>query len=506
MISLSSDFGWKLVGCALRDTTEKLERMRVPILAVAAIAIACLSAHGQDTRSVTEPVVPEVCIVMQAALVAPHGIASQDELWVDTDRLQSAINHCGRGQAVELASDGKANAFLTGTLHLRGGVTLLLDKGVTLYGSRNPRDYDVRRGSCGIVDGSSREGCHALIEADHARGSAVMGEGVIDGRGGEPLLVDGVEQKASWWDLATQAQSWGHAHLPQLIAALHTGDFTVYQVTLRNSASDDLGFRNGNGLVAWGLKIDSSTAARDAGGIHPRSSRNITVKDSYIRSGTADIAISASRDVSILHNHFYGDGISIGRETRGRVSSVLVSDLSLDGSENGILIQPSSARGGVVKNITYDDVCIRGWKSPIMPGSSCEAKFVPFPGGVVVASAVPESKVQVAKLEEKKAAPLPVTDGDPGMAPAVSVRAPVRSAPAVRASQRVPAVRMRRVSAVRRTLRRCRRIRTCRAWGARHRLRQRRVMQRGHHRRRAPRGTAGVARALALQRGSVAGG
>lgn len=480
--------------------------MRVPILAVAAIAIACLSAHGQDTRSVTEPEVPEVCILMQAALVAPHGIASQDELWVDTDRLQSAINRCGRGQAVELASDGKANAFLSGTLHLRGGVTLLLDKGVTLYGSRNPRDYDVHRGSCGIVDSSSRQGCYALIEADHAKDSAVMGEGVIDGRGGEPLLVDGVEQKASWWDLATQAHSWGHAHLPQLIAALHTGDFTVYQVTLRNSASDDLGFRSGNGLMVWGVKIDTPTAERDAGGIHPRSSRNITVEDSYIRSGTADIAISASRDVSIVHNHFYGgDAMSIGTEARGVVSSVLVSDLSLDGPENGILIQPGSTHG-VVKNITYDDVCIRGSKAPITPGSSCEAKFVPFPGDVVVASAVPDSNVQMTKIEEKKVSTLPVTDSDPGMAPAVSVRAPVWSAPAVGASQRVPAVRMRRVSAVRRTLRRCRRIRTCRAWGVRHRLRQRRVMQRGHHRRRAPRGTAGVARALPQQRGSAAGG
>jgi len=614
MISLSSDFVWKVVGHVLRDTTEKPGRMRVPIRAASAIALACLGAHGQDKRSVAEPVVPEVCILMKAALVAPQRIASKDELWVDTDRLQSAINHCRRGQAVELIRDGHANAFLSGTLRLRGGVTLLLDKGVTLYGSRNPRDYDIHRGSCGTLDNSSRQGCHALIEADHARGSAVMGEGVIDGRGGERLLVDGVEQKASWWDLATEAHAWGHPHLPQLIAASHTGDFTVYEVTLRNSASDDLGFRNGNGLMAWGVKIDNPRAARDAGGINPRSSRNITVEDSYIRSGRADIAITAgrraSRDVSIVHNHFYGgDGMSIGAETRGGVSAVLVSDLSLDGPENGIRIQSNSARGGVVKDVTYDDVCIRGSEAPITldssndmggpfrapkledivlrdvrvsgggkleflgadrshhidvrfdgveltdppaqynlqsshadvqqgPGRvnfellgedssirgvlggeerlpSCEAKFVPFPGDVVVASATPEGNVQMAKLEVKKDSRLPLTEGDPMRAASVNVPAPVWSAPAaspqtahtaVGVSQRATAVRMRRVALARRTLRRCRRTRPCRTVGVRHRIGQRRVARRGRQHRARLRGTAGLARTLPLQRSTAAGG
>ena len=38
---------------------------------------------------------------------------------------------------------GANDAFLTGPLTIPSGVTLLVDAGVTLYASRNPRDYDV---------------------------------------------------------------------------------------------------------------------------------------------------------------------------------------------------------------------------------------------------------------------------------------------------------------------------------------------------------------------------
>jgi polygalacturonase len=317
-----------------------------------------------------EPTLPPVCVILKAAMIAPHGIAPQDEMWVDTPRIQSAIDHCHHGEAVELASDGGANAFLTGTLHLHKDVFLLIDKDVTLYGSRNPRDYDIWRGSCGTVDDSGKKGCHALIEADHANHSGVMGEGVIDGRGGEKLLVNGAAQPVSWWLLAEEAGMWGHQQVPRLIDTNHSNDFTVYEVTLRNSPGVHVGFHNGDGLTVWGIRIDTPRNARNADGIDPSSAKNVTVAESYIRSGNDNIAIKAGRKpsnyVSIVRNHFYwGHGMSIGSETKGGVSAVLVSDLSLDGADNGIRIKSNASRGGRVKDVTYEDVCIRESKAPI---------------------------------------------------------------------------------------------------------------------------------------------
>ena len=336
------------------------------VVVAVAIGIVSVCAGGQDRRTVAEPVIPPVCILLKAAMSAPHGIAAPDEMWVDTERIQAAIDHCPGGHAVELSSEGTANAFLSGSLRLRKGVTLLIDKDVTLYGSRNPRDYDVYRGSCGTVDESRQRGCHALIVADHASHSGVMGEGVIDGRGGASLLVNGAEQPANWWFLAEEARLWGHQQVPRLIDTNHSNDFTVYEVTLRNSPGVHLGFHNGNGMTVWGVKIDTPQSARNADGIDPSSAKNVTVEDSYIRSGNDNVDIEPSRNVSILHNHFYwGHGMSIGSETHGGVRDVLVSDLSLDGPENGLRIQSSPGRGGVVKDVTYEGVCMRSSKAPI---------------------------------------------------------------------------------------------------------------------------------------------
>jgi len=153
---------------------------------------------AQDTRTVTEPAIPPVCATLSAQLHAgAGGIAEGDESKLDSERIQKAMDGCAGKQALELAADGANNAFLTGPIELRKGVTLLVDKGVTLYGSRDPKLYELSSGSCGVVNNEGR-GCKPLIHAKDAAGAGIMGDGTIDGRGGSKLLGGG----RSWWDLA----------------------------------------------------------------------------------------------------------------------------------------------------------------------------------------------------------------------------------------------------------------------------------------------------------------
>ena len=71
--------------------------------------------------------------------------------------------------------------------------------------------------------------------------------------------------------------------------------------------------------------------------------------------------------MTVSHNHFYyGHGMSIGSETYGGVSKILVTDLSLDGDDNALRIKSNPTRGGVVKDVAYDDVCVRDSKNPIL--------------------------------------------------------------------------------------------------------------------------------------------
>ena len=145
---------------------------------------------------------PRVCISLSAHLHSENGkLPEAAEEKLDTARIQEAIDHCVAGRAVELRADGEHNAFLSGPLELKPSVTLLVDEGAVLFASRNPREYDVQPGSCGLVNQDGR-GCKPLIRARNAPHSGVMGLGAIDGQGGERLL----HQSKSWWELAHQAK------------------------------------------------------------------------------------------------------------------------------------------------------------------------------------------------------------------------------------------------------------------------------------------------------------
>src|SRR5579884_3953253 len=68
------------------------------------------STYAQDTRHVTEPVVPPPCVVLKAQLQANAGkLSERDEQQQDTKRIQQAIASCQPGKAVELRADGAKN-------------------------------------------------------------------------------------------------------------------------------------------------------------------------------------------------------------------------------------------------------------------------------------------------------------------------------------------------------------------------------------------------------------
>jgi polygalacturonase len=327
------------------------------------ISVFAVHAKAQDTRNVTEPAIPPSCAVLTARLTAPRDqtLADEDEGKSDGPRLQQALDHCQPGQAVELKTDGTANAFLSGPLQLRAGVTLVIDNGAILFGSRNPADYQVSPGSCGKVDNNGK-GCRPLISADHVSNAAVMGDGVID---------------VSWWDLAQEAKVKNlYQNCPRVMVLSYADNFTLYRITLRNSPNFHVLYRGGNGFTAWGVTIDSPKSARNTDGIDPANATNVTITHCYIHAGDDNVAIKAnasgpSSHMTISHNHFYtGHGMSIGSETDGGVSAIRVTDLSIDGADNGLRIKSNSSKGGLVRDVVYEDVCIRDTKNPVLMDSN----------------------------------------------------------------------------------------------------------------------------------------
>ncbi|MFP5209431.1 MAG: pectinesterase family protein [Acidobacteriota bacterium] len=338
-------------------------------LIVTAPLFLAITLTAQDTRTVTEPRIPAACVTLKARIASANGaIAATDERRLDTERIQEAIDHCASGKAVVLGAGGRKNVFLTGPLTLRAGVTLVVDANTVLAASRDPRLFDLRPGSCGMV-AARGHGCKPLILADNVDNSGIMGEGSIDGRGGDKLLG----QEVTWWDLAHEAKVTDQQQsVFALIVLHHARNFTMYKITLRNSPNFHVAVNQTDGFTAWGVKIMTPKTARNTDGIDPSSSRNVTITHCFIHTGDDDVAVKSGRsgpssNISILHNHFYtGHGMSIGSGTDGGVDHMLVDDLTIDGADNGIRIKSDRSRGGLVHDLVYRNICIRNVTNPLV--------------------------------------------------------------------------------------------------------------------------------------------
>ena len=338
----------------------------------------CLASMAQDTRIVTEPVFPPVCAQLTARLTADAvGLPPESETLLDTGAIQNALDACPTGAAVELLPDGSSNAFLIAPIRIPPGVTLLVDAGVTVFGSRNPRDYDANsRQSCGTIDAAGG-GCLPLITADRADGAGIMGYGTIDGRGHMPMLVSPTGSPMTWWDLARAAVSPLTQNCPRLIQVLNTDNFTLYKITLKNSPNFHVAMGSDTNFTAWGIKIITPYDARNTDGLDPGHSTNVTITNSYISDGDDNVAISNSGNpgasyISVTNNHFGdGHGASIGSYTAAGVSNVVFDHITFAGdsanrNQAGIRIKSDISRGGLVENITYSNICMRSIRYAIL--------------------------------------------------------------------------------------------------------------------------------------------
>ena len=264
-------------------------------------------------------------------------------------------------------TSGSNNAFLIGPITIPSGVTLWVDAGVTLYGTRDPNVYN---------------GAAALISVSGSS-SGIVGGGVIDGQGGEPK----VGSSSSFWD-----DNGNGGSSPALIKVNGATNFTLYQITLHNSPMFHVKL-GAAGFVVWGVTIKTPSkstnsagtsltysSAHNTDGIDPgQAASNGYIVCSNISDGDDHIAIKGSSstgvtNLTIAHNHLEaGHGISIGSEFTGGVSGIKVYDISIDqigtgtggGSSNGLRIKSDSSRGGLVNNVTYSDICMRGVANPI---------------------------------------------------------------------------------------------------------------------------------------------
>lgn len=337
-------------------------RLLLPCILMSGLPVSLIA---QDTRTVSEPTFPPSCAVYRAPLQTISGgpgvgpsVTEQDiESTAETALLNTMLQKCDAGQAVELALglDSSQSAFLINPITLPSGVSLIIDGGVTVYGSRDPANYldsspdtnplQIQCGTYGQFP--PLMGCISLFSVSD--GSGIYGDGIIDGQGNQMLLGGPYANLLTWWDLTAQKVGQiGHSSginqsSPQIIAPApisgeknsSANDVTLYKITIRNPPFHTVSW-GGNGLTVWGVKIQAPWNVTNSDGFDLHGT-NGTLYDTTVSNGDDDIAFAVSNgptsNFTIDHFHIYGrDGITIlGNSDKYPTSNLLIQNVTETG-------------------------------------------------------------------------------------------------------------------------------------------------------------------------------
>lgn len=291
--------------------------------------------------------------------------AKSDTTMLSTVAIQQAIDDCsktGGGRVVVPAGNYK-----TGTIVLKSDVHLYLEKGATLYGSTDLKDYRPMKSD--YVSLRTQTPTIQLIYADKVANVQIDGEGTIDGQGW-------AFKKLTWNDEGITR--------PHLIRFIRGEEITVKDITLKNSGcwmqhylacryvrienlkiynrnnynNDGLDIDGCYGVWVKGLQVDS-----DDDGITLKSTSPLPCQDIYIE----DCVVSS-----------HCNAVKLGTETNGGFYNIYIK---------GIVVRPSSDQssqffgapskigtsalsleivdGGQMQNVHVSDFTVEGTESPI---------------------------------------------------------------------------------------------------------------------------------------------
>ena len=345
-----------------------------------------LGAPGPELRTRVRRMLTVVMLMLFASSIRAQSCAMDPDRYgikgdgttMNTTAIQRYIDDAQKGGPLCVVWF-RPGTYLTGSLFVKSGVTLKLDKGVTFLGSQNIANYPERPSR---IAGVEMTWPSALINVYQQSKVTITGEGTIDG--------DGKVFWDSYWALRKIDEPKGlrwasdyDARRPRLIqifdsSNIHLGgglqlrrsgfwtvhicyshDVVVDGINIQNNIPE-LG-RAGRGPSTDGIDIDSShhievmhadisvnddalclKAGRDSDGLRVnRSTTDIKLHDNIVRDGAA--------------------GVTFGSETSGGFRNIEAWNITtLEHVPVGILFKSAHTRGGFAENVRIHDITMTG--------------------------------------------------------------------------------------------------------------------------------------------------
>ena len=284
---------------------------------------------------------------------------------LNTRAIQSTIDRCAAaGGGTVVVPSG---TFITGSIFLKQGVNLEIEKEGVLKGSENTNDYPWIGTR---IAGLEMKWPAALVNADGLTNVSLTGQGTIDGSG-EPWWK-------RYWEARRQEKEDIDPHFkvprPRLVHFIRCEKVAVRDLNLKDSAFWNLQLTYCDGVEVKSLKIRAPhdpIKAASSDGIDVDSTRNVLVDGCDIECDDDAICLKSGRDADGLRVNRPTENVAIrncrvghaaglvcfGSETAGGIRRIRISNCR---AENGcgevVRFKTRMGRGGIVEDIIYEDI------------------------------------------------------------------------------------------------------------------------------------------------------
>lgn len=279
----------------------------------------------------------------------------------DHPTLQAAIEAVPRGGTLLIP----AGDWVSPPLFLKSEMHLYLAKGARLLAPVRGDDWPLLPKGRGTWEGEPAPTHAALLTAIDAERLTIAGPGLVDAGGAN----------GDWWQWAKGLRN--GARRARGLHLIDCRDVVLMGFTIQNAPSWTIHPQNCDGIQAVGLQIKAPHDSPNTDGLNPESSRDVWIEGVRFSVGDDCIAIKAGKRgavtafaaterVTVQHclmERGHG-GVVIGSEMSGGVSAVTVAHCEMLGTDRGLRLKTRRGRGGYIRNITMQNVHMKGVKVP----------------------------------------------------------------------------------------------------------------------------------------------